>query len=556
MIMWIVLVQLLLLTFCGTWHTDALDPSLSQVEDMLRRGTQTRPPIIVLPGLMSTRLIAWKNKRCRGPDINVQDVVWLNLQKLLETMTYDKNCWLECVKLGPNGTDPEECKLRPDEGLSAIGELSPGNIYTPASTSVFTNMVKYLSNLGYDVNGIIGLPYDWRLSPGQLEERDSFFSSVRYKLETAVKRHKRPAIILAHSMGNNLFMYFCEWMKHRVKPIGGHEKWFKAHIWAYVGFAAPLLGAPGSIKGVLSGHPLGLSLSQAQARDMTLTFTSSHMVNPRSLPKGSSGSSMSSHYTLSSQSFLSSSSSGPQASPSTSPSSSNSPPLSTSAPDSHYIDPIVSFKSLSGSSNISFGIKDVENGRIFSMIGNLCRDPKLVAKYTTLHDLYLKDPLKPLGNFDRPPIKHVMMVYGVDMPSEIGYSYLIPEGKVSDTISALDPILDEVYMEEPCENELQVGSSDNNDNHDSKNGNSKIVNYDDTLDMRTSEIDINENVAIKDLTGEIEPLQRQPGNEILADNFEKQPLHDIEDPSLQSLRSKFVLTSYVPFFEYEIEPIS
>ena len=64
-------------------------------------------------------------------------------------MTYDKNCWLECMKLGDNGTDSEHCKLRPDEGLGAIGELSPGSIYTPASTSVFTNMVKYLSNLGY-----------------------------------------------------------------------------------------------------------------------------------------------------------------------------------------------------------------------------------------------------------------------------------------------------------------------------------------------------------------------------------------------------------------------
>jgi hypothetical protein len=34
-----------------------------------------------------------------------------------------------------NGTDPADCKLRPDEGLGAIGELSPGNFYTPAATS-------------------------------------------------------------------------------------------------------------------------------------------------------------------------------------------------------------------------------------------------------------------------------------------------------------------------------------------------------------------------------------------------------------------------------------
>ena len=415
-------------------------------------------------------------------------------------MTFDKNCWLECVKLGANGSDPEGCKLRPDEGLSAIGELSPGSIYTPASTSVFTNMVKYLSNLGYDVNGIIGLPYDWRLSPGELEIRDSFLSNIKYKLETAVKRHKRPAIILAHSMGNNLFMYFCEWMKHRVKPVGGYEKWFKAHVWAYVGFAAPLLGAPGSLKGVLSGHPLGLSISQAQARDMTLTFTSSHMVNPRDLPKGSTGvpTSSSSHDALSSSTSTTSSTKLPA-------------PRMTAPDYSHHIDPIVSFKSLSGSTNISFGIKDIENGQIFNMVGNLCRDPKLVAKFTTLRDLYLEDSLKPLGNFDRPPIRHVMMVYGVDMPSEVGYSYLIPEGQASDTSSALDPILDEIYMEEPCESKEEVSSSktvDNTGDNSDHNGRNNKVN-DNNSGISTLEINLEEDVTREHISTSIEPPRRQ-----------------------------------------------
>ena len=59
-----------------------------------------RPPIFIIPGLISSRLIAWKKKVCRGPDINIQDVVWLNLQKMLETATFDPHCWLDCLKLG------------------------------------------------------------------------------------------------------------------------------------------------------------------------------------------------------------------------------------------------------------------------------------------------------------------------------------------------------------------------------------------------------------------------------------------------------------------------
>ena len=105
---------------------------------------QPRPPIILLPGLMSTRLVAWKHKSCRGSDININDIVWLNLQKIVETITIDSKCWLDCVKLGLNGSDPITCKLRPDEGLNAISELSPGNLYTPPSTTVFNQLIKYL----------------------------------------------------------------------------------------------------------------------------------------------------------------------------------------------------------------------------------------------------------------------------------------------------------------------------------------------------------------------------------------------------------------------------
>ena len=68
----------------------------------------------------------------------------------IETATFDPHCWIDCMKLGPNGTDPDDCKLRADEGLGAIGELSPGNIFSPA-TSIFNPLIKWLAEeLGYD----------------------------------------------------------------------------------------------------------------------------------------------------------------------------------------------------------------------------------------------------------------------------------------------------------------------------------------------------------------------------------------------------------------------
>jgi hypothetical protein len=270
-------------------------------------------------------------------------------------------------------------------------------------------MVKYFaSEFGYDVNNIIGLPYDWRLSPSEMERRDSFFTQMKHKLETAVKRHQRPAIVMAHSMGNNLFMYFCEWLKVNTKS---HDRWLKRHVWAYVGFAAPLLGSPGSLKSVFSGHTLGLTISEAQAREMELTFSSTHLVNPRCARLGDSAA--------------------------------NNP--------YEYDHSLVTLRSASGSSNISFGIKDVENGEIFRLAGNLCRETKLADKYTSLQELYINDPLKPLTNqFERPAIRHVFMVYGVDIPSEVGYSYSIPESSPSGSDGPYSPVLDEILVEEPC----------------------------------------------------------------------------------------------------------
>lgn len=66
-------------------------------------------------------------------------------------------------------------------------------------------------------------------------------------IEVAVERHDRPAIVIAHSMGTNIFMYFCDWLRVIDKPPMGYERWMRKHIWAYIGMAAPLLGSPGEL---------------------------------------------------------------------------------------------------------------------------------------------------------------------------------------------------------------------------------------------------------------------------------------------------------------------
>jgi hypothetical protein len=68
-------------------------------------------------------------------------------------------------------------------------------------------------NLGYDVSNIIGLPYDWRLSPDKMEQRDGFLTMMRRRIEAAVATNGEPGIMVAHSMGNLIFRYFLEWLR-------------------------------------------------------------------------------------------------------------------------------------------------------------------------------------------------------------------------------------------------------------------------------------------------------------------------------------------------------
>ncbi len=46
--------------------------------------------------------------------------------------------------------------------------------------------------------------------------------------------------------------------------------WQGKHIWTYVGLAAPLLGAPGPLRAVLSGENMGLPFTDAEARVLEL----------------------------------------------------------------------------------------------------------------------------------------------------------------------------------------------------------------------------------------------------------------------------------------------
>ena len=107
------------------WGSDA---RILRMRDQLRNagsgsseaGRNRRPPIFLLPGLASTRLVAWRHKKCPShpllSDIKIQDYVWLNINLVIQMGTIDVACMKECMKLGTNQSDTDDlsvgCKLR------------------------------------------------------------------------------------------------------------------------------------------------------------------------------------------------------------------------------------------------------------------------------------------------------------------------------------------------------------------------------------------------------------------------------------------------------------
>lgn len=238
---------------------------------------------------------------------------------------------------------------------------------------------------------------------------------------------------------------FWELAKHEGDET--YLKWTETHIWTYVGLSAPILGAVNPLRSVISGENMGLPFTDETAREMELSFGCTNTVNPVS----------------SKMAFCDSWASGEFGDNKDSQPRSDLYCLDELVREieesTHEEDPWASFPQLKQllknrvdwsteipmitvadetlcdekeeteacEHKIPLSAVHVQNGDLFRAFSKIWKEEKeqMDIKREQMEDSFWHPKVPNMLNmtWDRPYIKHVIMAYGVDIPTETGYEY-------------------------------------------------------------------------------------------------------------------------------------
>eukprot|EP01127_Copromyxa_protea_P016156 TRINITY_DN4751_c0_g1_i1.p1 TRINITY_DN4751_c0_g1~~TRINITY_DN4751_c0_g1_i1.p1 ORF type:complete len:957 (+),score=156.27 TRINITY_DN4751_c0_g1_i1:1083-3953(+) len=221
-------------------------------KEMSEQGWLPHYPVICIPGFASSALYVkkgqkgWEGKR-----------IWLDINNLLgskvgefqDKLNFKKskmrfsNAWVDHLCLMSDCiTDPKGIEVRAVEDITGCMYLQPGKVGKHLAY-VLGPMIKNLEAMGYVTEGenqnLYAFPYDWRIPPHYLEERDKYFSKLHDRIEEIKRRLQKPVVLVGHSMGNRIIQYFT-WMMHSLYG----RRWLDEHIHGWVAVGAPWLGAP------------------------------------------------------------------------------------------------------------------------------------------------------------------------------------------------------------------------------------------------------------------------------------------------------------------------
>ncbi|KAK2779886.1 hypothetical protein FQN52_002366 [Onygenales sp. PD_12] len=208
------------------------------------QGITANHPVIMIPGVISTGLESW------GTDEKSRQYFRKRLWgswSMMRALVLDKASWKNHIMLDKfTGLDPPGIKLRAAQGFDATDFFITGYW-------IWNKILENLATIGYDPVNAFSAAYDWRLAYLNLERRDHYFSRLKTYIETAVKLSDRKVVLVSHSMGSQVTMFFFKWVESKEHGNGGSD-WVETHIDSWINISGCMLGTPKGLPAVLSGE--------------------------------------------------------------------------------------------------------------------------------------------------------------------------------------------------------------------------------------------------------------------------------------------------------------
>lgn len=288
-------------------------PTSSKKEESDSDDNTTLLPILIIPGFMSSGLEllesdlveSWVGKRIylNIAAIGISAMYFGKAQKREvysdpddedfeddeEAQQYSlKSKWLKHMLLADDReSDPPGVKVRVIPGIDGVAYVAPGAL-TSGVSWVFAKFIDAMVERGYKIEGedanIMAAPYDWRMAPSTLENRDQYFTNTIGMIEELYsKNNSTPVVLVCHSMGCKAAHYLLNF----ALDVKGQD-WIDKHIHTYMPIGGPHLGAPLAMQGAVSGVPmqLGTFLSKEEQMFYNRTLGSGPWLVPSTLPEG------------------------------------------------------------------------------------------------------------------------------------------------------------------------------------------------------------------------------------------------------------------------------
>ncbi|CAG5134580.1 unnamed protein product [Candidula unifasciata] len=215
-------------------------------------------PVVLIPGDGGSQLVVKLNKSstphylCRKVTAGYE-TIWVNLEELLPEVI---DCFVDNMRLR---YDPVSRTTHDGPGVdirtTGFGDTASVEYLDPNPATHLSSKMTYFSHIVDDLVAIgytrglsvRGAPFDFRKAPNELGQ---YFVDLQQLIEdTFLKNNNTKVVVIGHSMGNPVFLYFLNRLP---------QQWKDKYIQSFISLAGVWGGAVKTLRLMASGDNLGV----------------------------------------------------------------------------------------------------------------------------------------------------------------------------------------------------------------------------------------------------------------------------------------------------------